>query len=174
MLPFQSCRISSSVCRMEKSVKEIDYCMSVAGRQGCQDGTRLFFLLINFFLSIVRSFFFPKMGKNTALSFLSFRVQLTILQYRAATACAIYCCHIIDRSTSLGLLSLSTWKSKTFNQTQNKVGPYRVPSELWLRIIGNGKPSLHNIGHKSFWGIHLVYYTKRSLFSFKELFKRFL
>ena len=121
--------------------------MSVAGR-GCQDGTRLFFLLINFFLSIVRSFFFPKMGKNTALSFLSFRVQLTILQYRAATACAIYCCHIIDRSTSLGLLSLSTWKSKTFNQTQNKVGLYRVPSKLWLRIIGNGKPSLHNIGHQ--------------------------
>ena len=47
--------------------------MSVAGR-GCQDGTRLFFLLINFFLSIVGSFFFPKMGKKYSATFLSFRV----------------------------------------------------------------------------------------------------
>ena len=80
--------------------------MSVAGR-GCQDGTRLFFLLINFFLSIVRSFFFFQKWEKYSATFLSFRVQLTILEYRA-TACAIYCCHIIDRSTFLGLLSLST------------------------------------------------------------------
>ena len=71
----------------------------------------------------------------------------------------------------LGLLSLSTWKSKTFNQTQRQVGLYRVPSKLWLRIIENGKPSLHNIGHK-LSGIHLVY-TKRSLFCSKNCSKGF-
>ena len=157
MLPFQSCRISSSVCRMEKSVKEIDYCMSVAGR-GCQDGTRLFFLLINFFLSIVRSFFFPKMGKiQRYFSFLSCITNYSI---------SIELLHV--RSIAVILLTDQLLRSNQFvnlkvqNLQSNRVKlAYRVPSKLWLRIIENGKPSLHNIGHK-LSGIHLVY-TKRSL-----------